>query len=305
MIDVVLLLGPTASGKSQAALSLLGSKAADIVSVDSCQVYKYLNIGSAKPTHEELEAVPHHMIDVCDPASVYNVNRYVKDAADVIEKIHGSQRMPVMVGGTIMYAHSFVSGLSPIPPISSDVRQIAYKTIEDHGLEHVWAKLSSIDVHFLKTVHPNDAQRIQRAYEVFLETGKPISVYWEEKKITPYNFHTVLIMPDDRWELLASVKHRLAVMMRSGFIDEVAVLHRRGDLSLDLPSMRSVGYRQIWQYLEGDLEKSELNDAIVQATMRYIKHQCTWLKKWQNALFCKDSETASVELEKILDRLHR
>lgn len=299
MKKVLLLLGPTASGKSAAAMTVLRGLPCEIVSVDSCQVYRGLDIGSAKPNGAEQRLVPHHLIDVCDPCEVFTVNDFIVQAEKAIHKIHAKGSLPVMVGGTAMYAYRFLNGISPIPQIDQKTRLVVSEISQNKGAAYMWQELVDVLPAHREILHPNDAQRIMRAYEVWLQTGRPIYSYWEQNEKPKFDFDNIVMMPETRQSLLPAVKERLGKMMDEGFIDEVVSLRARGDLSLSLPSMRSVGYRQVWQYLDGELSKDDLEESIVRATMRYVKHQCTWLNKWAVADHVRPNHAVDVLRKKL------
>ncbi len=280
---MVVLLGPTASGKSSAAMEVLPGLPCEIVSVDSCQVYRGMNIGSAKPSQKDQQLVPHHLLDICDPSERYGVSQFVRDAEQVMNEIHQRGRVPVLVGGTAMFAHRLQLGLAKVPVIDPVIRQQVFSDYSVKGGVALWKELCDSSDQWTERLHSRDLQRIMRALEVYRQTGKHLYDYWLQQEAGSWQYHTIILYPNTRHDLHERASLRIAQMLADGFIDEVIALRDRGDLSLEMPSMRAVGYRQVWHYLDGGISRADLESIILHATMRYMKHQLTWLKRWKDA----------------------
>lgn len=280
---VIALSGPTAAGKSGFAIALcerLGGRA-EIVSVDSAQIYRGMDIGSAKPDAETRARVPHHLIDILDPAEAYSAARFADEATAVVAAIRARGRVPVLVGGTLLYFRALLAGLSDLPSADAATRRELDAERRRLGAEAQHARLAAVDPVTAARLHPNDAQRVQRALEIFQLSGRPASDWHADAKVAARLTGRVLryaVRPPDKPRFDARITARFHAMIDAGLVGEVAALRARGDLHLDLPSMRAVGYRQIWHYLEG---RCGLADAIQQgiyATRQYAKRQMTWLR---------------------------
>lgn len=275
---VVCLLGPTSAGKTDAALALHEALPVDIVSVDAAQVYRGMDIGTGKPTAAELARAPHRLIDICDPADSYSAARFVADAAREIDAIHARGRTPLLVGGTMFYFRALEYGLSHLPGADPAIRARLARAAADNGWPSLHAQLAELDPAAAARIDPNDAQRIQRALEIFEQTGtvtpRPAS------PPTRYRLCKLGLWPDDRTVLHARIRARFERMVERGLIDEVERLYRRGDLNLELPSMRTVGYRQVWHYLTGAINYNEMNEKAIAATRQLAKRQLTWLRHY-------------------------
>jgi len=278
MADGLLLLGPTGSGKSAVALALARRHPFEIVSVDSAQVYRGLDIGSAKPTVEERAEVVHHLIDVRDPVQRYSAADFVRDAHHALDDVRARGRSPLLVGGTMLYAKALLEGLSDLPAADYEARARIDAQAQQLGWPALHARLARVDPIAAARLAPNDAQRIQRALEVFELTGKPMSVLLARSDTPRPRLVTAALVPGDRGLLHQRIEQRFDRMLAQGFLDEVEVLRRRGDLSPDLPSMRSVGYRQAWAHLEGTGTAAEFRAAAIAATRQLAKRQFTWLR---------------------------
>lgn len=283
-LPIVALAGPTGVGKSDLAIALWEAMdgRAEIVSVDSAQIYQGMNIGTAKPDHVTRERIPHHMIDILDPAEVYSAARFSVEARTVISSIRAHGKIPIMVGGTMLYFRSLLRGLSPLPPSSPAIREQLELEARSKGWTTLHARLAKNDPVVANRIHPNDSQRIQRALEILYLTGKPPSQAYAchvdecESSIDPWFGYAVL--PDDRSDLHRRIESRFYRMLHNGLLDEVCKLHAREDLHLGLPSMRAVGYRQLWQYFDKRCTLEEARDAAIAATRQYAKRQITWLR---------------------------
>jgi tRNA dimethylallyltransferase len=278
MTDGLLLLGPTGSGKSAVALALARRYPFEIVSVDSAQVYRGLDIGSAKATVEERAEVVHHLIDIRDPAQRYSAADFVRDAQRAIAEIRARGNWALLVGGTMLYAKALLEGLSDLPPADSEVRARLDAQARELGWPALHTRLARVDPVTAARLSANDAQRIQRALEVFELSGKPMSALLARSDAPRPRLVSAALVPGDRGLLHQRIEQRFDRMLAQGFLGEVESLRRRGDLSLGLPSMRSVGYRQAWVHLEGVGTEAEFRAAAIAATRQLAKRQFTWLR---------------------------
>ena len=277
---VVLLMGPTASGKSQLALALCERLAAEIVSVDSAQVYRGMDIGTAKPDAATRARVPHHLIDLCDPAEAYSAARFREDALRVIGEIRARGRIPLLTGGTMLYFRALQQGLSDLPPADPQFRARLAREAREHGWPPLHARLARLDPASAARLHPNDAQRIQRALEIVELGGAPVGALQARKPALALAGPVVKVAlnPPERSVLHERIAARFHEMMREGFLDEVARLRARGDLTADLPSLRAVGYRQLWAHLDGTWDLATAVARGIAATRQFAKRQLTWLR---------------------------
>jgi tRNA dimethylallyltransferase len=276
--DAILLLGPTASGKSALAMRLAERMPLEIVSVDSAQVYRGMDIGTAKPSAADRATVPHHLIDIRDPSEPYSAADFVRDATAAIRDIRARGKVPLLVGGTMLYAKALREGLSELPSADPQVRARIEADAREQGWPALHKRLARIDPATAARLKPNDSQRIQRALEVYETSGKPMSALLAAGKAPALSLTMIALLPTDRAELHRRIAQRFDAMLDAGFVDEVRALYSRGDLHLDLPSMRSVGYRQAWRFLEGQCTFDELRAAGIAATRQLAKRQCTWLR---------------------------
>jgi len=283
-IDAVLLLGPTASGKSALALALAREVAIEIVSIDSAQVYRGMDIGTAKPDRAQRAAVPHHLIDIRDPAQPYSAAEFVRDASATIRAIHARGHVPLVVGGTMLYARALRAGLSDLPAADARVRARLAAEARAHGWPALHARLARHDPATAARLPPNDSQRIARALEVLELRGVPLSQLLLRPVRPSLAVRTIALLPEDRAELHRRVAVRFDAMLAAGFLDEVRALRARGDLHADLPALRSVGYRQAWAHLAGALSAAEFRAAAIAATRQLAKRQITWLRSMPDAL---------------------
>lgn len=280
------LAGPTASGKTAAALAIAEQFAVDIISVDSALVYQGMDIGTAKPTAAELASVPHHLINIRDPLNAYSAAEFVRDANALIAEITARGRLPLLVGGTMLYFKALTDGLDDMPKASPALRADIGLEAANKGWPALHAELALVDPVTALRLQPNDSQRISRALEIFRLTGLPIAHF--QQKNTPEKIANcahkqadsalISLEPSDRSWLHARIAQRFDAMLAAGFIDEVKALRARGDLHADLPSMRCVGYRQAWEALGGTSPMAELRDKGVFATRQLAKRQITWLR---------------------------
>ena len=277
--SVVTLRGPTASGKTDLAIDLSDRLPIEIVSVDSVMVYRGLNIGSAKPDQKTLNNYPHHLIDICDPSVNYSLGDFYEDANEAIKFIHSKERIPMLVGGTMMYFNALSKGLSDLPSSDHAIR----KKIEDEADEIGWPelhkRLSKIDPVSGEKIEANDKQRIQRALEVYELSGKPLSSFFSDnRKKSDYEFFNISLFPDDRETLYKRIEDRFDQMLDHGLVDEVRALLNRPELSSSHNSMKSIGYKEICAHLEGKQTLIEAKEKSILATRRLAKRQLTWLR---------------------------
>ena len=277
-------MGPTATGKTDLALALVRQFPFEIVSVDSALVYRGMDIGTAKPSRKILAAVPHHLIDICDPADAYSAGRFRTDALRVMADISARGRIPLLVGGTMLYFRVLQRGLSSLPPADAQVRGRIEARAEREGWAILHAELARVDPQSAQRIHPHDPQRIQRALEVYELTGRALTEHFPQpEQDLPYRVVKIALIPGDRAEIHRRVAQRFGSMMQSGFIDEVKILRARGDLHIELPSMRAVGYRQAWEFLDGHADQPHMLERAVIATRQLAKRQLTWLRAERDA----------------------
>lgn len=279
----IALMGPTAAGKTDLAIALHEHLGADIISVDSALIYRGMDIGTAKPSAEELRRAPHRLIDIRDPAEAYSAAEFVRDASAAMEEIVAAGRIPLLVGGTMLYFKALLEGLSPMPPSDPKIRAQIEQEAAKSGWPAMHAQLAEIDPECAARLHPNHSQRISRALEVYRISGKPMSE-WQAAEgqglLDSYRWIQVAVAPQERSVLHRRIAERFDKMLRIGFIEEVEALFRRGDLHEDMPSIRAVGYRQVWQYLKGEISASEMREQGIAATRQLAKRQLTWLRGW-------------------------
>ncbi|SEL91583.1 tRNA (adenosine(37)-N6)-dimethylallyltransferase MiaA [Halomonas daqiaonensis] len=288
MIDkrppAILLMGPTAAGKTDLAIALHERLGSELVSVDSAMVYRGMDIGSAKPSPKELARAPHRLIDIRDPAEPYSAADFREDALREMRRISDAGKLPLLVGGTMMYFKHLLEGVANLPAADPEVRAELEHKVVHHGLVALHEELSRVDPVSAARIHPNDPQRIMRALEVYWLAGRPLSELWGEQHRETFPWRTLSIglapADADRSVLHARIAQRFTAMLDAGFIDEVATLKARGDLDASLPSMKSVGYRQAWAYLDGEFGRDELERRGIIATRQLAKRQLTWMRRW-------------------------
>ena len=281
MKTVVCLMGPTASGKTDVAISLCKRFPFDIVSVDSALVYRGMDIGTAKPDAETRQRAPHRLIDIRDPEESYSAGDFVRDARREIDSIQAAGRVPLLVGGTMMYFRALIGGIAELPSADAEIRASIDADAEISGWPAIHARLQEIDSAAAERIKPNDKQRIQRALEVYLASGTPLSE-WQARAQTELGrdlaFVKFALQPATRQVLHERIEKRLNLMLNNSFLDEVKVLHQRPGLTAEHPSMRSVGYRQLWAHLEGEGSMEEAGKRALYATRQLAKRQITWLR---------------------------
>jgi tRNA dimethylallyltransferase len=275
---VIFVMGPTASGKTELAMALRARLPVELVSVDSAMVYRGMDIGTAKPTPAELRQAPHRLIDVCEPSEVYSAARFRDDALAAMAEITAGGRVPLLVGGTMLYYRALQYGLSELPRADPAVRARLEAELRRDGLAALHARLARVDPVAARRIHANDPQRTLRALEVWEVTGRPLSVQQQGGEPMPYHVLKLARAPQDRDELHRRIGRRFDAMLAAGLIDEVERLVARGDLDPELPSMRSVGYRQVWAWLRGEYGRDEMCERAKAATRQLAKRQMTWLR---------------------------
>ena len=281
---VFCLMGPTASGKTGLACELVSAYPFEIISVDSAMIYRGMDIGTAKPSKEELDKAPHHLINIKDPIESYSAAQFCIDTEALCKAIIQRGRIPLLVGGTMMYFNALQQGLSVLPEADESIRnQIENEAIE-HGWNYLHQQLITIDPKTAARIHANDTQRIQRALEVYYLTGTALSVLLaEQKKGTDYRFVNLVLFPDNRAWLHERIALRFEQMLGEGFIEEVRGLHSQWALDTNMPAMRCVGYRQILEYLQDGTDYNLMRDKGIAATRQLAKRQLTWLRHWEKA----------------------
>lgn len=302
--QIFCLMGPTAAGKTALAIELTKLFPFDIISVDSGMIYRGMDIGTAKPTSSELITAPHRLINICDPIDAYSAGQFRRDALAEIEKIFAQKRIPLLVGGTMLYFRVLEQGISSLPKASKEVRAEIMAESEKLGLEALYQQLQKIDPQTAAITKRTDSQRIQRALEVFKLTGKSLS---ELKNISPprklpYKFTNFVVAPLERSCLQDRINRRFKEMLYLGLIEEVERLYKLRNLHLDLPAIRMVGYRQMWQYFAGQITHDQMLEQIPIATRQLAKRQLTWLRSWPETEWF-DSENPRSLLAAISDRI--
>lgn len=301
--QAIFLMGPTASGKTDLAIALRQTLPVEVISVDSALIYKGMDIGTAKPSQAELALAPHRLIDILDPAESYSAMNFRADALKEMADITASGRIPLLVGGTMLYYKALIEGLSPLPSADPNIRAEIEQRAEQQGWAALHQELLKIDPVAGTRINPNDSQRINRALEVFYITGKTMTeLTAEQGESLPYDVLQFAIAPQERAVLHERIEQRFHKMIALGFEEEVKKLYERPDLHIDLPSIRCVGYRQMWEYLQGDISLDEAIFKGICATRQLAKRQITWLRSWQSELTWLDSlapeQAKAIVLEK-------
>lgn len=280
-------MGPTASGKTQLAIQLVKQYPFEVISVDSAMVYRGMDIGTAKPDADSLAIAPHHLIDIRNPEDPYSAAQFRDDALREIAAIQAKGKIPLLVGGTMLYFRTLQQGIAPMPSADAELRLKLTREGETLGWPALHARLATLDPIAAERIHPQDSQRIQRALEVHALTGKSLTSWHhhQEKMLPDDEFHSLVISPEDRSILHARIQQRFLHMLDAGFIDEVKKLFDQENLTLETPAIRSVGYRQVWQYLEGKLTFEDMREKGIIATRQLAKRQLTWLRSWPDAVW--------------------
>ena len=279
-------MGPTASGKTDLAVSLRDHMPVELINVDSAQIYQQMDIGTAKPDAETLTKAPHRLLGFCDPADAYSAADFATDAKKEIADIHSMGRIPLLVGGSMLYFKVLLEGLSDLPPADADIRQTIQEQADKEGWTSLHQQLQLVDPITAARLHPNHSQRIQRAIEVYKITGTPLSELQNQSEggiEDQYDVRQYALVMQNRALLHQRIEQRFMEMMDAGFADEVEALYKRGDLHADLPSIRAAGYRQLWDYFDGHYGLDEAVEKAIIATRQLAKRQQTWLHNWPNS----------------------
>ena len=309
-LEALCLAGPTAAGKTAAALALAEALPVEVVSVDSALVYRGMDIGTAKPSAAERAAVPHHLIDLIEPSAAYSAAQFVADAGRTMGEIRARGRLPLLVGGTMLYFKALFDGIDALPPADPAIRAALDAEARERGWPALHAELATVDPATAARLAPNDAQRVQRALEVWRATGQPLSSFhsgrFDGAPAAPPRTALISLEPADRGWLHARIEERFAAMLQAGLVDEVRRLRARGDLHAELPAMRCVGYRQAWAALDaGDPpDLKALQEQGTAATRQLAKRQLTWLRgmPWRHVVAC-DARDASAQVVALARRL--
>jgi tRNA dimethylallyltransferase len=305
----ILLMGPTASGKTAVALELARALPCEIVSVDSALVYKGLNIGTAKPDAASLSAVPHHLIDIIEPHEAYSAARFRDDALAAMREITERGRIPLLVGGTMLYFQALVEGLNELPEADPMIRLVIDTIAQEQGWPAVYAKLKEVDPATAARLEPNDKQRVQRALEIYYITGKTMAELLQKPRFVyfPYTPIKIALIPDERALLHERIEKRFERMLETGFVEEVERLREEYGLDATTPAMRCVGYKQALQHLDGDLTREQLVAQGIAATRQLAKRQLTWLRSMSDATIfeCFDERLAATVLQHVQTELSR
>ena len=302
-------MGPTGIGKTDLAFELYDSTNVEIISVDSVQVYKHLNIGSGKPDKKVLTKYPHKLINVIDPHENYSTGKFQKDCLQEIKQADSSKKMPLLVGGTMLYFKNLLHGLSELPESTEEIRQEVELECNQKGVEVMYGHLKQIDPLSAKNIHPNDSQRIKRAIEVFRLTNKPLSLWQQEnqlkvhKDLKSFDIHQFAIKPKDKEIHREKVAIRFQKMIDQGLIEEVEGLLKKRQMDSSKSSMKSVGYKQVLDYLEGNLSLDEMVFRAVTATRQLAKRQMTWLRSWNGVIWLEEESDNNLDL--VLDTINK
>ena len=304
---VVAVMGPTASGKTGLGIRLAQFFDGEVISVDSSLVYRGMDIGTAKPTLDERAGVPHHLIDIIDPREAYSTGQFRDQTLSLIQDIAQRGRLPLLVGGTMLYFNALFQGLADLPEADPAVRRAIDDEAERFGWHHLHAQLQVVDPAAARRIHPNDPQRIQRALEVYRLTGHSLTALWARAATQPLPFRVIrlIVAPSDRERLHERIRSRFLDMLDRGLVAEVEALFRRGDLDESRPAIRAVGYRQIWSLLQGECDHAEMVERAVVATRQFAKRQYTWLRREHEALsfVSEDPELDDRVMSALLPRL--
>jgi tRNA dimethylallyltransferase len=303
----IFIMGATATGKTDLALAIHEEVDVELISVDSALVYRDMNIGTAKPDEQTLARAPHHLIDIIDPAEVYSAGQFRDDALHLMRQGITNQRTPLLVGGTMLYFNALQKGMAKMPDIDPVVKQAIEREAESVGIKAMHDRLNRVDPVSAERIHPNDPQRIKRALELYDSSGKTLTQFWREQEQYqrqnpfPYRRIKIALMPaDDRVELRKRITQRFDKMLQHGFIEEVEALYKRGDLNANMPSVRAVGYRQVWSYLAGEYDYDEMRERAIIATAQLAKRQMTWLRKEKH---CNYIDPETINSQKVLKNL--
>ncbi|RUO80182.1 tRNA (adenosine(37)-N6)-dimethylallyltransferase MiaA [Idiomarina tyrosinivorans] len=301
---VICLYGPTAAGKTELSLQLAEQLQGEIISVDSALVYQGMDIGTAKPSDAEQQRAPHHLIDICDPAESYSAADFQRDALRCVEDVLARGKQPILVGGTMLYYKALLEGLSQLPQADPEIRAQLNQEITQKGLEVLHQRLQALDPVSAERIHQNDPQRITRALEVYMLTGKTLTALTQQRSgQLAYPVYQFAIAPRQRDVLHQRIAERFDQMLAQPFQQEVEALYQRPDLHSELPAIRSVGYRQMWQYLAGELDYQQMRERGIIATRQLAKRQLTWLRGWPDVTWL--TTAASDNMAIISERLQQ
>jgi tRNA dimethylallyltransferase len=281
----IFLLGPTASGKSDLAMKLTSHLPVELVSVDSALVYRDMNIGTAKPDAEILRQYPHHLVDIRNPDEVYSAADFRSEVLTLMSAISERGNIPLLVGGTMLYFKVLIEGIASMPAADSAIREKIVREAKTGGWQKVHQRLAEVDPESAARIHPNDPQRLQRALEIWELTGESMTQLHKKQQnlvSLPFSVCQLAIIPSDRADLHRIIAARFEQMIKDGFVEEVEHLREKYDLNAELPSIKSVGYRQVWQYLEGEVDRKAMQERAIIATRQLAKRQFTWLRGWSN-----------------------
>lgn len=302
---IILLMGPTASGKTALGIDIAKKLDGEIISVDSALVYRGMDIGTAKPDLKERDGIKHHLIDILDPSESFSAGEFRDKALGLIHDISARGKVPILVGGTMLYFHVLINGIAKLPDANEKIRQEINELANTSGWHAVHERLKQIDPVAAKRIHQNDTQRIQRALEVYYVSGKSQTDWLAEQAEQPLPFDMVkfAIAPVDRAQLHEKIALRMDMMLDQGFIDEVRALFERGDLEASMPAIRAVGYRQAWRYLLGELDEASFREKAIIATRQLAKRQFTWLRQQTDMAWLRTGDPAA--LGNVLQSFHR
>lgn len=302
---VFCLMGPTASGKTALAFELVQRFPFEVVSVDSAMIYRGMDIGTAKPSLEEQACTPHHLIDILDPVDNYSAFSFCEDVNRCCEQIIQRGKIPLLTGGTMMYFRALQQGLSLLPNANEALRTTILKKEHEHGLAYLHDELTRVDPISAAKIHANDSQRIHRALEVYYLAGRPMSaLHQKERPCLPYSFVNLILMPIERQWLHQRIAQRFDMMLKLGFLDEVVTLLKQWQLTLDHPSMRCVGYRQAYAYLNNEYHFPVFYEKGIAATRQLAKRQLTWLRHWPDGYyFAAENKGVSKEIIALINKI--
>ena len=290
----ILLMGPTASGKTALSVAMAQAMNAEIISVDSALVFKAMDIGTAKPTEAERGGIVHHLMDILDPSEAFSTGQFRNRALELMADITARGKLPILVGGTMLYFSALTQGLAQLPEADPEIRQRLDQQLQEIGKQAMHERLAAVDPVAAARIHMNDPQRVQRALEVYEISGKPLTSFFQadEGEDLPYAYTKIIIEPKQRHSLHDKIAERFKLMLAQGLIDEVEALRQRDDLDESMPSIRCVGYRQVWSYLQGEYDFAEMQEKGIAATRQLAKRQLTWLRKEQPdlRLFSEDGD---------------
>lgn len=301
---IIFLTGPTATGKSALAIELALHQPVEIISVDSAMIYQGMDIGTGKPSCDILAKIPHHLINICDPATHYSCGQFREDALRLIKAILNKGKIPLLVGGTMLYFKALKDGLAILPKAHLEIRKSLKQALETTGLKTMYEQLTELDPASAKRIHQNDTQRILRGLEVYYLTGKTLSTHLNDALMDPFPYQVLSIaLTTQREQLHKRIAERFQQMLAQGFIEEVQHLLKREDLNLEFASLRAVGYRQISLYLTGQCSYQEMIDKGIAATRQLAKRQSTWLRAWSGLTWVNcEEQNLFFEVQEMIER---